>query len=98
MPYKYLLQFYGAVQGNNEIRSCIQDETIDPKFSQLNQATQEMDQTHEQDMEIGYEDRPPAPPTYEGLEQRFINEITKLAGERSGAEDAEFARHKEVSI
>lgn len=56
-----------------------------------------MDQPHEQDMEIGYEESPP-PPTYEGLEQRFIAEIMKLARERSNEEDAEFARHKEVSF
>ncbi|KAL1342274.1 hypothetical protein HN51_028843 [Arachis hypogaea] len=86
---------YGEVQGDIEVRSYIQDETVDAKFSQLNQAAQQLDQSHEQDMEIGYEEGTPPPPTYEGLEQRFIDEITKLARERSDAEDAEFARHTE---
>ncbi|TKY51772.1 hypothetical protein E2542_SST23291 [Spatholobus suberectus] len=55
-------------QGNNGIKSYIPDETIwDPKFSWMNQANEEMDRPHEQDMKIGYEERPP-PPTYEGLE------------------------------
>ncbi|KAF1860545.1 hypothetical protein Lal_00021589 [Lupinus albus] len=82
------------VQRNNGKRFCIQDETTDSNFSQLNQANEEMNQSHEQDMEIGYEETPP-PPTYEGLEQRFKDEIMKLAGEQSDAVSAEFVRHKE---
>lgn len=92
-----LYKFYDAAQGNNGTQSYIQDETIDARVSQQNEANQEMDQTHEQEMEIGYEDSPPLP-TYEGLERRFVDEIMKLVRERSDEEDAEFARHNEVSI
>ncbi|CAL0321204.1 unnamed protein product [Lupinus luteus] len=82
------------VQRNNGKRFCVQDEIKDSNFSQLNQANEEMNQSHEQDMEIGYEETP-LPPTYEGLEQRFKDEIMKLAGEQSDAVNAEFVRHKE---
>ncbi|XP_061362298.1 uncharacterized protein LOC133306040 [Gastrolobium bilobum] len=92
--YGFPIPAHNEAQANNGIRPYIQDETIDPKFSERIQPNQEMDPPHEQDMEIGYEDSPP-PPTYERLEQRFIDEIVKLARERSDAEDAEFTRHKE---
>jgi hypothetical protein len=93
----FSLQFYDAAQGNNAIQSYIPDDSIDAKVSQQNQFNQETDEAHEEDMEIGYDDKPPTP-TYEGLEQRFIDEIMKLVGERSDKENAEFARHNEVSI
>lgn len=85
---------YNEAQGNNAIQSYIPDDSIDAKVSQQNQFNQETDEAHEEDMEIGYDDKPPTP-TYEGLEQRFIDEIMKLVGERSDKEDAEFARHNE---
>ena len=50
----------------------------------------------EEDMDIGYEDKPVLQ-TFEGLQQRFLDEITKLAKEQNDAEDAENARHREVS-
>ncbi|MED6205908.1 hypothetical protein PIB30_022036 [Stylosanthes scabra] len=93
---KYTPSVYGSlIPPYGEVQVNIEDETVDPNFSQLNQATQQINQSHEQDMEIGYEEGTPPPTTYEGLEQRFIDEITKLARERSDAEDAEFARHNE---
>ncbi|ESW16197.1 hypothetical protein PHAVU_007G136700 [Phaseolus vulgaris] len=82
-------------EGNNGIKSYIPDEMIwDWKYSQMNQANEVMDQPHEQDKEIGYEEST-SPATYEGLEHKFIDEIMKLTRDRSDAEDAEFARHKE---
>jgi hypothetical protein len=96
LPY-FSFQFYDAAQGNNAIQSYIPDDSIDAKVSQQNQFNQETDEAHEEDMEIGYDDKPPTP-TYEGLEQRFIDEIMKLVGERSDKENAEFDRHNEVSI
>ncbi|KAK7391555.1 hypothetical protein VNO78_19971 [Psophocarpus tetragonolobus] len=77
---------YGSnvnAQENNGMKSYIPDETVSW-----------MNQLHDKDMEIGYEESPP-PPTYEGLEQRFIDEIVKLTREKSDAEDAEIARHQE---
>ena len=49
----------------------------------------------EEDMDIGYEDKPVLQ-TFEGLQQSFLDEITKLAKEQNDAEDAENARHREV--
>ena len=51
----------------------------------------------EEDMNIGYEDNPLSQ-TYEGLEQRFVDDIMKLSKEQADAEDAENARHREVSL
>ena len=47
-------------------------------------------------MDIGYEGNP-LPQTFEVLEQKFHNDIMKLANEQNDAEDSENARHKEVS-
>lgn len=85
---------YNEAQGNNGIQRYIPDESIDTKVNWQNQANQEMDEAREEDMEIGYDESPPTP-TYEGLEQRFIDEIMKLVKDRSDKEDAEFARHNE---
>jgi len=47
-------------------------------------------------MDIGYEGNPLLQ-TFEVLEQKFHNDIMKLAKEQNDAEDSENARHKEVS-
>lgn len=52
-------------------------------------------ESHEQDMEIGYEDNPP-PLTFEALEKKFKDETLKLLKEQLDAEDAEIIRHREV--
>ncbi|KAL7228365.1 hypothetical protein ACSBR2_007144 [Camellia fascicularis] len=55
-----------------------------PKVDSLKQPNMESGfQAHEQDMEIGYEDKP-STLTFEGLEQRFLDEIMKLAKEAQG--------------
>lgn len=51
-------------------------------------------QPREEDMEVGYEDNVPGQ-TFEGLEQRFYDDILKLTKEQNDAEDAENARHRE---
>lgn len=48
-------------------------------------------------MKIGYDDLP-STLTFECLEQKFHDEIMNLAKEHSDAEDAENARHREVSL
>lgn len=48
-------------------------------------------------MDIGYEDNPISQ-TFEGLEQKFYDDILKLAKEQNNAEDAENIRHREVSL
>ncbi|KAL6506503.1 hypothetical protein OROGR_024684 [Orobanche gracilis] len=52
-------------------------------------------QSHEEDMDIGYEDNSRLTQTFEGLEQRFLDDIMKLSREQTDAEDAENARHRE---
>lgn len=39
----------------------------------------------------------PLPHTFEGLEQKFLDDIMKLSKEQNDAEDAEITRHREVS-
>lgn len=48
-------------------------------------------------MEIGYADNT-FPMTYEGLDRIFLDDILKLVKEQNDAEDAENARHREVSL
>ncbi|XP_048232083.1 uncharacterized protein LOC8285979 isoform X2 [Ricinus communis] len=77
-------------QENNGTRSYYQGHTPEPKLVSEHQANKH----HEQDMDIGYEDNS-LPLTFEVLEQRFLDEVTKLTTEQSDAEDAENARHRE---
>ncbi|KAJ6813567.1 uncharacterized protein M6B38_142095 [Iris pallida] len=51
-------------------------------------------QTHQTDMEVGYEENT-LPQTFEGLEQKFIQDIMTLTREQQDAEDSENARHRE---
>ena len=48
-------------------------------------------------MNVGYEGNHLSH-TFEGLEQNFHDDIVKLAKELNDAEDAEHARHREVSV
>jgi len=52
-------------------------------------------QAHEEDMDVGYEGNHLSQ-TFEGLEQNFRDDIMKLTKEQNDAEDAEYARHREV--
>ncbi|KAL6989173.1 hypothetical protein U1Q18_014925 [Sarracenia purpurea var. burkii] len=89
---------YSEGQGGNAAQSLYGEQMPNPKVELENQTYKESRlQAHEQDMEIGYEDKP-SMLTFEGLEQRFLDEIVKLAKEHSDAEDAENARHRERII
>ncbi|XP_021628623.1 uncharacterized protein LOC110626817 isoform X3 [Manihot esculenta] len=48
----------------------------------------------EEDMQVGLKEKPLLQ-TFEGIEQKFLDDITKLAKEQNDAEDAENARHRE---
>ncbi|XP_042476182.1 uncharacterized protein LOC122057895 [Macadamia integrifolia] len=86
---------YSEGQGGDPSRSYCQGERPDPKLGLEKHANKEpRSQNHEEDMEIGYEDTI-LPQTFEGLEQKFLDEIMKLSKEQNGAEDAENARHRE---
>ncbi|XP_048234223.1 uncharacterized protein LOC8281556 isoform X2 [Ricinus communis] len=50
--------------------------------------------THDDNMQIGFEDKPLLQ-SFEGIEQKFRDDIIKLAKEQNDAEDAENARHRE---
>lgn len=54
-------------------------------------------QPHEEEMDIGYEEKTLSP-TFEGLEEKFLDDIMKLTKEQTDAEDAEIARHREVLL
>ncbi|KAJ6349831.1 hypothetical protein OIU78_006096 [Salix suchowensis] len=54
-------------------------------------------QHRDQDMELGFEDNT-LPMSFEGLERKFFDEVTKLAKEQGDAEVAENARHREKII
>ena len=47
-------------------------------------------------MNMGYEENF-MPQTFEGLEEKFLDDLMKLSKEQIDAEDAEIARHREVS-
>lgn len=84
-------------QGADTSRSYYQSQgqKSDQRLSSEKQGNDLRSQPREADMEIGYEDNVPAQ-TFEGLEQRFYDEILKLSKEQNDAEDAENARHREV--
>ncbi|KAF6169982.1 hypothetical protein GIB67_034374 [Kingdonia uniflora] len=82
-------------QGGDVSRSFYKSQRQDSKMSTEKQSSKDpRAQLHEQDMEIGFEDNPLVQ-TFEGIEQKFHDEIMKLAKEQYDAEDAENARHRE---
>ncbi|CAI9773082.1 unnamed protein product [Fraxinus pennsylvanica] len=82
-------------KGGNSIQSYHQRPVLDSKSDFGNHVNTEIGpQAHEEDMEIGYEDKP-SHLNFEGLEERFQEEILKLIKEQIDAENAENARHRE---
>ncbi|KAH7675293.1 hypothetical protein IHE45_08G126700 [Dioscorea alata] len=55
-----------------------------------------LDKQTNKDLEIGYDDNN-LPLTFDGLEQKFLQDFLKLTKEQQDAEDIENARHREVS-
>ncbi|KAI3450780.1 hypothetical protein Pfo_007445 [Paulownia fortunei] len=82
-------------QGREAPRSYYQSQRLDPRMPLERQGGRDpRSQPHEEDMDIGYEDNRVLL-TFEGLEQRFLDDIMKLSKEQTDAEDAENARHRE---
>lgn len=82
-------------QGGDAPRSYYQGQRSDRRMALQKQGNSDPRcQPHEEDMDIGYEDKPMLQ-NFEGLEQRFLDDIMKLAKEQTDAEDAENARHRE---
>ncbi|KAJ7981254.1 Ubiquitin carboxyl-terminal hydrolase [Quillaja saponaria] len=82
-------------QGGDALRSYFQGQRHDPKLALQNQSNNDSrSQTHEEDMDIGYEENILLQ-TFERLEEKFLNDIMKLAKDQNDAEDSENARHRE---
>ena len=93
----YLFHFAGQV--GSGARSYYHGQPPDPKMGLESQSNKEAGgtQPHDQDMELGFEDKS-LPMSFEGLERKFFDEVTKLAKEQGDAEVAENARHREVRL
>ncbi|EOY33219.1 hypothetical protein QUC31_019058 [Theobroma cacao] len=81
-------------QGTDGSRTYFQGQRPDPKLSLEKQNADPRSRPHDEDMEVGYEQNLLSK-TLEGLEKKFLDDITKLAREQNDAEDAENARHRE---
>lgn len=83
-------------QGGDASRAYYQSQgqRSDQRLASEKQGNDLRSQPREEDMEIGYEDNLGGQ-TFEGLEQRFYDDILKLTKEQNDAEDAENARHRE---
>ncbi|KAK6156226.1 hypothetical protein DH2020_010474 [Rehmannia glutinosa] len=95
VPNQKLAQLYpDARQGINSV-SLHQGQVSESKTVYENQANRETGlQSHEQDMEIGYEDKPQRL-TFETMEKIFQDEVLKLIEEQNHSEDEENSRHRE---
>lgn len=70
---------------------------MDPKAGMEKQGSDIRTQPqHQENPKTGY-DNNRGVQTFEGLEQKFMDDITRLAKDQIEAEDAEIARHREVS-
>ena len=84
-------------QGGDAV-SFYQGQRADAKLALEKQSNNDpRSQPHDEDMDIGYEDNPLSH-TLEGIEKKFHDDFLKLAKEQADAEDAENARHREVSM
>lgn len=95
VPNSMSPQMFNEGQGGDTSRSYFQGQRQDSKMALERQGNNDpRSQPREEDMDIGYEDNPSSR-TFEGLEQRFLDDIMKLSKEQTDAEDAENARHRE---
>lgn len=83
-------------QGNEASRSYYQGQRPDPRMAMEKQGSYDARSQPRADEMERYEENP-LRHTLEGLEQKFLNDIMKLSKEQNDAEDAEIARHREVS-
>nr|GEU97310.1 hypothetical protein [Tanacetum cinerariifolium] len=83
-------------QGADASRSYYQGQgqRSDPRLASEKQGNDLRSQPRDDDMEIGFENEV-VNQTFEGVEQRFYDDILKLTEEQNDAEDAENARHRE---
>ncbi|KAG5566453.1 hypothetical protein RHGRI_002129 [Rhododendron griersonianum] len=85
-------------QGGDAPRAYYQGQRPDSKMASEKQGNHDpRSLPPEEDMDIGYEDKHLSQ-TFEGVEKRFLDDITKLSKEQIDAEDAENARHREPQL
>ncbi|PPD67086.1 hypothetical protein GOBAR_DD36033 [Gossypium barbadense] len=89
-----MLPFRVSGQGTDGSRTYFQGQRPDPNLSLEKQNADLRSRPHDENMEVGYEHNL-LPPTLEGLEKKFHDDIMKLAKEQNDAEDAENSRHRE---
>ncbi|XP_027339795.1 uncharacterized protein LOC113853563 isoform X2 [Abrus precatorius] len=88
-------RLFNEGQGGDASRSYFQGHRPDPMLALQNQSSNDgRSQAREEDMDVGYEGNHLSQ-TFEGLEQKFMDEIIDLAKELNDAEDSENARHRE---
>ncbi|KAJ0020719.1 hypothetical protein Pint_31680 [Pistacia integerrima] len=99
LKFELIIHVYcDAGQGVDASGSYFQGQRPDPKLALEKQNNSEpRSRPHEEDMDVGYEGKPLSN-SFEGLEQKFIDDIMKLAKEQNDAEDAENARHRELPL
>ncbi|KAK8582183.1 hypothetical protein V6N12_072375 [Hibiscus sabdariffa] len=87
-------KMFNEGQGTDGSRTYFQGQRPDPNLSLEKQNAEHRSRPHDENMEVGYEQNL-LPPTLEGLEKKFHEDIMKLAKEQNDAEDAENTRHRE---
>ncbi|KAE8647365.1 uncharacterized protein LOC101221687 isoform X1 [Cucumis sativus] len=85
----------GQGQGGDATRSYFQGQRPNPKLGlEKGSNNDPRSQSHGKNMESRFGDGP-LPQNFDGLEQKFIDDIIKLTKEQNDAEDEENARHRE---
>ncbi|KAG2297409.1 hypothetical protein Bca4012_001096 [Brassica carinata] len=85
---------YNESQGVDSSRTYYRGQ-MDPKSGMETQGSGPRAQPqHHENSKPGYENNR-GMQTFEGIEQKFMDDITRLAKDQMGAEDAEIARHRE---
>ncbi|KAF5193691.1 Ubiquitin carboxyl-terminal hydrolase [Thalictrum thalictroides] len=94
-PNSISSQLYNEGEGGAVSRTFYPSQRSDSRIGFEKHANKDPKaQPHQQDMETGYDDNA-LPHTFEGLTQKFHDEIMKLTKEQHEAEDTENARHRE---
>ncbi|XP_027105220.2 uncharacterized protein [Coffea arabica] len=87
--------FHNEGQGNEAPRSYYQAQRPEPRMAPERQGSHDSrSQPRGEDMNMGYEENFMTQ-TFEGLEEKFLDDLMKLSKEQIDAEDAEIARHRE---
>lgn len=87
--------FHNEGQGGEAPRSYYQAQRPEPRMAPERRGSHDSrSQPRGEDMSMGYEDNFMLQ-TFEGLEEKFLDDLMKLSKEQIDAEDAEIVRHRE---